>query len=90
MTPATPLTQRTVVIGANSAWNIVNFRKPLIEALIADGWRVVALAPEDASAAAIEGLGAEFVPIRIDSSGTSVFRDARLFAIISAALGPPS
>ena len=39
---AAPPAQRTVVIGANSAWNVVNFRKPIIEALIAAGWRVVA------------------------------------------------
>lgn len=80
VTPAAPVAPRTVVIGANSAWNIVNFRKPLIEALICAGWRVVALAPDDGNATAIEGLGAEFVPIAIDSSGTSVVRDARLFA----------
>jgi glycosyltransferase involved in cell wall biosynthesis len=73
------LAQRTVVIGVNSAWNVVNFRKPLIEALIAAGWRVVALTPRDANVSAIEDLGAEFVPISIDSSGTSVIQDARLF-----------
>ncbi len=74
------MAQRTVVIGANSAWNIVNFRKPLIEALVAAGWRVVALAPNDGNVSAIEDLGAEFMSIRVDSSGTSVIRDARLFA----------
>lgn len=80
MTLGAPADQRTVVISANSVWNIVNFRKPLIEALVAAGWQVVALAPNDGSASAIADLGAEFVPIRIDSSGTSPFRDARLFA----------
>ena len=79
MTPSAPPTQRTVVIGANSAWNIVNFRKAIIEALIAAGWRVVALAPADESAAAVTAMGAEFVPIRIDSSGMSPLTDARLF-----------
>lgn len=69
----------TIVIAANSAWNIVNFRGALIEGLVAAGWRVIALAPDDGSAATLTDLGAEFVPIRIDSSGTSVLRDARLF-----------
>lgn len=68
------------MIGANSAWNIVNFRKPLIAALVGAGWRVVALASPDAHVSAIEDLGAEFVPIRVDSSGTSVIGDARLLA----------
>ena len=69
------------MIGANSAWNVVNFRKP-IEALIAAGWRVVALAPDDGNGAAIEELGAEFVPIRIDSSGISRFAMRACFSII--------
>ncbi len=80
MTPAAPSAQQTVVIGANCAWNIVNFRGALIEGLRTAGWRVIALAPDDGSAAGLSALGAEFVPIRIDSSGTSVLRDAQLFA----------
>lgn len=80
--PALP----TVVLAANSAWNIINFRRPLVEGLRAAGWRVVALAPDDGNAAALAALGAEFQPIRIDSSGTSPFRDARLFLDYLAAL----
>ncbi len=68
-----------VVIAANSAWNIVNFRIALVEGLRAAGWRVVALAPDDGSAASLARLGAEFVPMHIDSSGTSILRDGRLF-----------
>src|SRR5215218_116824 len=71
-------TRGTVVVAANSAWNIANFRKPLIQGLLAHGWRVVAVAPPDGHFASITALGAEFVPIRIDNSGTSVVRDARL------------
>ncbi|MCL6682364.1 glycosyltransferase family 4 protein [Sphingomonas alba] len=74
--PASPI----AVIAANSAWNIANFRAPLITALRNDGWHVVALAPGDGSIAALETLGAEFVPIGIESSGTSPVGDARLLA----------
>ena len=80
MTNAVSPAAATVVIAANSAWNIVNFRGALIAGLRAAGWRVVAVAPIDDRAAEIPGLGAEFVPIRIDSSGTSIGRDARLLA----------
>ena len=80
MTQAAAQGPATVVIAANSAWNIVNFRRALVEGLLAAGWRVVALASDDGHAATIEALGAEFVPILIDSSGTSAIRDARLFA----------
>ena len=78
MTPSGPSPQGVAVIAANSGWNILNFRKPLVDALLGSGWRVIALAAEDGSGAQIRSLGAEFVPIAIDSSGTSVLRDARL------------
>jgi glycosyltransferase involved in cell wall biosynthesis len=70
---------RTAVIAANSGWNILNFRKPLIVALADAGWRVVVVAGDDGNATAIRSLGARFMPVRIDSSGTSVLRDARHF-----------
>jgi glycosyltransferase involved in cell wall biosynthesis len=68
----------TIVIAANGAWNIANFRRPLVEGLLAAGWRVMAVAPDDGHAGAVEALGAEFVSISIDNSGTSITRDARL------------
>jgi glycosyltransferase involved in cell wall biosynthesis len=71
---------RIVVVAANSAWNIANFRGPLVEALRAAGWHVIALAQEDGSVAAVSRLGAQFEPISIDGSGTSLFRDGRLLA----------
>lgn len=80
VTVAAPPAPGTVVIAANSAWNILNFRKALIVALRDAGWQVVALAPPDSSVAGIETLGARFEPIAVDSSGTSVRRDARLIA----------
>ena len=66
------------VIAANSGWNILNFRRPLVEALSAAGWRVVALAADDGNGPRLRSLGADFVPVAIDSSGTSPVRDARL------------
>lgn len=66
------------VIAANSGWNILNFRRPLVEALRAAGWRVVALAADDGTAPQLRSLGAEFFPIALESSGTSPVRDTRL------------
>ena len=67
-----------VVISANSGWNILNFRRPVIAALREAGWAVVVLAPADEASEEIRALGVQFVPIRVDSSGTSIARDARL------------
>jgi len=79
VTADAPPARRLAVISANSAWNIANFRKPIVEALLTSGWRVVALAPADGYEAQILALGAEFVPIAMDAGGTSVRKDGRLF-----------
>jgi hypothetical protein len=72
-----PVMQRqVVVIAANAAWNLVNFRSGLIAGLIANGYAVVAAAPPDAKAeTALKALGARFAPVPIDSKGVSPARD---------------
>lgn len=77
---------KTALISINAAWNILNFRKGLIERLLADGWKVVALAPPDAAAARLTALGVEMVPIEMDNQGTSPWRDAKLFLAYLRAL----
>jgi glycosyltransferase involved in cell wall biosynthesis len=77
---------RTAVLSANSGWNVVNFRKPIVEALRASGWDVVVLAPDDGKGEALRALGARYVPIRIDSSGTSILGDGRLLLDYLSAL----
>ena len=79
MTPGVTLLPRTLVIGANCAWNIVNFRKPIVEALVANGWRVVAAAPPDGHEARVAELGAEYVPIDMKPGSASPWQDIRLF-----------
>jgi glycosyltransferase involved in cell wall biosynthesis len=72
------LTQRTVVISINAAWNIFNFRRGLIRALLGAGYRVVALAPPDGYEQRLIEIGAEFLPLPMDAGGTSPVRDALL------------
>ena len=75
-----PAANPTIVISANSCWNIVNFRLGLIGALGEAGYRVIVVAPEDGHCAKLEQLGVAFVPIAINSSGVSVIEDLRLLA----------
>lgn len=68
--------RRTVVIAANAAWNLVNFRSGLISALIAADYEVVGAAPPDPSAEnGLRKLGARFSAVPIDSKGISPGRD---------------
>lgn len=65
-----------ILVSANQAWNIVNFRAGLIASLIAEGYRViVAVPPDPKMEVALVALGCTVVPVPIDPSGVSVRRD---------------
>lgn len=69
---------RTIILSSNSAWNLANFRKPVIEALIAAGHSVVAVAPPDGAEARLEAMGARFRPLKMRATGTSPREDLQL------------
>jgi len=66
------------VLTANSAWNLLNFRAPVIRALVANGHRVVAAAGPDSAVPDLESMGVEFLPVGIDARGISPLRDLAL------------
>ena len=67
-----------VVICLNTAWNLVNFRAGLIRALVASGYEVVAVAPNDKYSAGLKALGCRFVPLQMENGGTNPLKDALL------------
>lgn len=72
---------RRLVLGANSGWNIVNFRGGLIRALKAAGYEPVVVAPSDGSVdPGLEALGVERVAVRIERSGMNPFADLGLLS----------
>jgi glycosyltransferase involved in cell wall biosynthesis len=68
-----------IFIVLNTAWNLLNFRSGLIRALVAEGYEVVAVAPDDAYSARLSELGCQFVALPMDNTGTHPLRDMRLF-----------
>lgn len=72
--------KRIVYVAANTSWYLYNFRRPLLMALLARGYRVHALAPEDAYAPKLRDLGIKLIPIEITRSGVNPFADAALLA----------
>lgn len=70
--------QKKILLSSNSAWNLVNFRKPIIEALVAAGYEVLAVAPPDGEEDRLAAMGARFRPIRMRGTGTSPVEDFRL------------
>lgn len=76
-----------IAVCANQAWNLVNFRAGLIRALIARGFRVVAIAPPDAEMERrLADMGCAFEPVAIDSAGLSPLRDFATFLAFRRAI----
>ena len=67
-----------VSIAVNAAWNVVNFRLGLIEALLAQGHQVHVLAPQGPEFAALARLGCVTHALDIDCKGTHPVKDFRL------------
>ena len=73
-----PANLTKIMLSSNSAWNLANFRKPVIEALVAAGYEVVAVAPADGQEGRLTAMGARFLPLQMAATGTSVTEDSRL------------
>lgn len=73
------IADRAVLLAANSSWNLVNFRAPIIAALQQRGYRVLAAVPSDSAVQALRALGVEIHPVPVDARGISPLRDAHLF-----------
>jgi glycosyltransferase involved in cell wall biosynthesis len=69
---------RKVVIALNTTWNLVTFRANLIRALVAHGYEVVAVAPEDSYVGALAELNCRYISIPMDNRGTRPYHDLTL------------
>lgn len=65
---------RIIIIGGY-ARSLINFRGDLIEKLVKDGHEVIAMAPEEGGAEELRLLGAQYVPIPLQRTGTNLFKD---------------
>ncbi|MEM6848819.1 MAG: glycosyltransferase, partial [Pseudomonadota bacterium] len=59
-----------ILISANAAWNLVNYRAGLLQHLVRAGHEVVAAAPRDGSVAALQALGVRFIGFPMVGRGT--------------------
>ena len=64
-----------VLIAINSAWNLLNFRKGLIQALVTDGHSLILVAPEDDNITDLQALGTRFIDLPIKSHGINPLVD---------------
>jgi len=70
-----------IIITVNAAWNVVNFRRSLIEDFISDGHTVAVLAPPDVSVSVMEDLkllGCRFLPLEMDRESLNPIKNFTL------------
>ncbi|MGY6552429.1 MAG: glycosyltransferase family 4 protein [Erythrobacter sp.] len=67
-----------VLMTVNAAWNIWNFRKPIVEALLADQHRVTVLAPPDETSAQLAAIGCDVHPLAMSAKGLNPIEGPRL------------
>lgn len=68
-----------IMIGLNSAWNLLNFRSGLVRRMLAEDWEVIALAPDCEYSDQVRALGCQFITLPLDTHGTNPFKDILLF-----------
>lgn len=68
----TPQRRLVVMLVANQAWNLVNYRTGLIRALRSDGFDIIAVAPPDpVMEARLADMGCRFAALPLDAKGLS-------------------
>lgn len=66
-----------VVLTANTAWYLFNFRQGTIERLLADGYRVSCIAPMDEYVDRLKNLGVSFHEIKVDGKNTGLVQEIK-------------
>lgn len=64
-----------IAIVINTSWNIYNFRKGLVKALLEAGHEVIAIAPQDEYSEFLKEMGCKFYPVTLSNKGTNPLKD---------------
>jgi len=80
--------EKSIVVIGGLPSSLINFRGDFLKALIADGWKVTAMAggarPEDK--AAVEALGATYIDYPLQRTGLNIFADLKTFLALRRTL----
>lgn len=79
-------TRPTLLFLSNCAWNLANFRRPVIKAFIDAGYKVVCGAAADGHEDTLRAMGAEFSDLPLNPGGKSPLADLRSLAVIRSIL----
>ncbi len=75
---ATLVSRMKILMSANAAWNIWNFRRPVLEALLLDGHDMTVLAPQDDAARRLAARGCRIRHLEMSVKGLNPVLDLAL------------
>tara|TARA_B100001059_G_scaffold166754_1_gene166360 strand:- start:1193 stop:2308 length:1116 start_codon:yes stop_codon:yes gene_type:complete len=68
-----------IIVGVNTAWNLINFRQGLLKVLISKGHEVIAVAPSDRYVPNVQELGCRYLDLKMNSGSKNPINDLLLF-----------
>lgn len=71
--------KRCIAFVSNSAWSVYNFRLDVINNLLAQGYEVLVLAPDDPYSGLLQDNGCRFIPLLFDNKTKNPFRDLSFY-----------
>ena len=79
-----------ITLTANTAWNILNFRKELVEAMQQRGATITVLAPPDEAFDALQKMGCTCLPLELGSRRKNPFKELALLLQMYRAFPSPA
>ncbi|MFM5366360.1 glycosyltransferase family 4 protein [Aeromonas veronii] len=70
--------QKKIILVANTAWSMFNFRHGLLIRLINDGYQLTIIAPRDEFSDKLRGIGCAVVDLPMEAKGTNPLQDLKL------------
>lgn len=71
-----------IVIVANTAWSVFNFRHGLLNRLLSDGYHISVVAPNDKFSGKLKDMGCDVIDLPMSAKGVNPFDDIKLVTLL--------
>jgi len=73
--------KKKIIISINTVWNLINFRKSLIQFLQSKDFEIYVMAQPDKYNEKLNFMNVKFIPIYVNSQKLSIYNDLKLFIL---------
>lgn len=71
-----------IILVANTAWSMFNFRSGLLQRLISEGYELTVIVPEDEFSNRLRQIGCQVIDLSLSSKGTNPLKDIALLILL--------